>query len=270
MSEPERLAIAAESTPPLDLPGLFARTVMNFPDQVAVKSAGRELTYRQLDQLSGQLARAFRERLGSEPRPIAVLAENPVDVIVALMGVLRSGHFYSILASKLPPLRLTAILEDLQPPIILTDSSLKALAEQAVPKGCEIFILDQVNAIDDSPFELAIPPGSLAGVYYTSGSTGEPKGVLREHIAIIQRGLAESEINRLTSRDKLILTHALSATASLMTVFSAFFSGATLIIYEADKLGIAPLGELLLNEKITIFRRTLPICWVGRRWPQKR
>jgi acyl-coenzyme A synthetase/AMP-(fatty) acid ligase len=91
------------------------------------------------------------------------------------------------------------------------------------------------------------------GIYYTSGSTGEPKVVMRLHGAIVARALAEIAEEQFEPDDIQCLTSPFSTTASLL-FFSAFFSGATCVTYKLDKSGFGPLKSVLLDEGITILR----------------
>ncbi len=238
---------------------IFDKVVVCHSLKVAVKSGSRIYTYRDLDEYSSRIGHHLFNQLGPGPRPIAVLMENPADVIAALMGVLRSGNFYSILSARNPAARLKVILEDLQASVLLVDAALESLARDAAPATCTLVRFDRIPEYPGGRFQCPVSDDFLAGVYFTSGSTGEPKGVLRKRSVILARAMAEIEAVGLQPQDRALLTSQLSASASLSTVFSALLVGAALLIYEPDKLGISPLREFALNEEITIFRITVEL-----------
>lgn len=238
---------------------IFDKVVASHSLNVAVKSGSRTYTYRDLDEYSSRVGHQLFNQLGPGPRPIAVLMENPADVIAALIGVLRSGNFYSILSTRNPAARLKVILEDLQASVLLVDAALESLARDAAPATCTLVRFDRIPEYPGDRFRCPVSDDSLAGVYYTSGSTGEPKGVMRQRSVVVDRALLEIKSLEVSDRDKVLLTHLLSASASLSTVFTTLLSGAALLVYEPDKLGIAPLKEFAVHEKVTIFRLTVEL-----------
>lgn len=252
-------SVSADSMIQDDLFDCFEQIVASYAPNVAVKSGSRAFTYRDLDEYSSRVGRHLFARLGSGSRPVAVLMDNPAEVVAALLGILRSGNFYSILSPRNPAIRLKAILDDLDAPVVIVDAAFAQLAQQAAPENCSIIRFDEIEADSNQGFQCPVPDNQLIGVYYTSGSTGEPKGVMRQRSTVVQRALREIESLGITAQDHVLLTHLLSGTASLATVFSALLSGATLLIYEPDKLGVAPLKDFALVEKVTIFRITVEL-----------
>ena len=237
----------------------FEHMVASHAYNVAVKSGSRAFTYRDLDEYSRRVGRNLFTRLGSGSRPVAVLMDNPAEVVATLLGILRSGNFYSILSPRNPSVRLKAILDDLDAPVVIVDAAFAQLAQQSAPENCSIIRFDDIEADPNQEFQCTVSEDQLIGIYYTSGSTGEPKGVMRQRSTVVQRALREIESLGISAQDHVLLTHLLSGTASLSTVFSALLSGATLLIYEPDKLGVAPLKDFALAEKVTIFRITVEL-----------
>ena len=99
----------------------FAAQVLRSPGGVAVRCAGRELSYRELDERANQLAHRL-VGLGVGPEaPVAVLMERSVDLVVALLGVLKAGAFYLPLHSGFPLERMRWIVEETSAPVLLAD-----------------------------------------------------------------------------------------------------------------------------------------------------
>lgn len=179
MSGEERRRQLSESTgvaaelPEAAVPELFARQVRATPDAVAVVAGGTELTYRELDIRADHLARALI-RQGVRPEtPVAVMLERSAELVVAILAIIKAGGAYVPLDSRFPSSRIDLILRETGAALVLTEDVLTALL-RAEP--------------DPSELEVPCDPRQLAYIMYTSGSTGQPKGVAVTHRDVV--GLA--------------------------------------------------------------------------------
>lgn len=196
----------------------FERQVTRYPDRLAVKTGSHQLTYAALDRAANRVARAVLARRGEGAEPIGLLLGPGVPLIVAILGVLKTGKFYVPLDSWHPHARNLSILEDSQAKLIVTDGTDLETAI-ALSREQEVQVLN-VEAIDsgvssDHP-GLDVSPSSLAYVLYTSGSTGRPKGVVHNHRNVLHCALRLTNGLHLVAYDRL----------SLLSSFS--FSGAVL------------------------------------------
>jgi amino acid adenylation domain-containing protein len=168
---------------------LFETQAARTPEAVAVVDEQQRLTYAELDQRANQLARRLRrEGVGCESL-VAVCLERSVELVVALLGILKVGGAYVPLDPSYPQARLRFMLEDTQAGVILTE---QRLAPRLPPGGKQIWLDEEREQLaqesDSRPPRLS-EPESLAYVIYTSGSTGRPKGVAIEHrstVALLQ------------------------------------------------------------------------------------
>lgn len=161
---------------------LFERQVEETPDSVALVFNDERLTYAELNSRANQLARCLQE-LGAGPESlVGVLCERSVEMIVALLGILKSGAAYVPADPAYPPERLAFMLEDAHVSVLLTQTHLKASLPEI---SARVVALDADWKMFESSAETnlarASEPGNLAYVIYTSGSTGKPKGVAIEH-----------------------------------------------------------------------------------------
>jgi acyl-coenzyme A synthetase/AMP-(fatty) acid ligase len=234
----------------------FALSFSRHPDKVAVKFGHRACTFRELDRTSARLGAYLFGHLGETGVPIAIFLQDPVDAVVAITAAIRSGHSYSVLSESNPPARLNAILVDLGARLLLTDSSLLSPARSIAPAGCMVVDIADIPECPQGALNPQDRCDDRVGIYYTSGSTGEPKGVMRLHRAIVSRALAEIAEEQFRTDDIHCLTSPFSASASLM-FFSAFLSGATCVTYRIDKSGFDLLKRTLLDEGITVFRSSV-------------
>ena len=165
---------------------MFAAQAARTPDALAAVCGAERATYAELDAASARIARTLRGMgVGPETR-VAVCLEPSVEMVAALLGVLRAGGAYVPLDPAYPEERLRLVVEDAGARVLVSREALAA----KLPAGRAVPLLldrdaDRVREQDAGPLEPASGPENLAYVIYTSGSTGRPKGVLVEH-----RGLA--------------------------------------------------------------------------------
>src|SRR5438270_3229616 len=156
------------------------------PDGVAARLEGVELTYGELERRAGLLAGRLRELGVGREDVVAVALERGPDLLVALLGVLKADGAFVMLDADHPHRRLRFILDDTRTRVVLTSSALASRLPE--PDGWEELCVDVdtdwVPARAEAPLEELADESSLAYVLYTSGSTGQPKGVLVEHHAL--------------------------------------------------------------------------------------
>lgn len=233
---------------------LFAEQVAHTPDAVAVVFEERQFTYRELNQRTNQLARRL-QALGVGPEVlVGISVERSLEMIVAVLGVLKAGSAYVPFDPTYPPERLTFMLEDTQVPVILTQPH---LVDQ-VPAGvARVVLLDSegtaYTAESDADLPISTTPSNLAYVIYTSGSTGKPKGVLIEHRSAAQFIQSTQRIFGIDSEDRVLQFASLNFDVSVFEIFGALLSGATLVLARQDILLSPPdLTQLMQHHHVTI------------------
>ena len=165
---------------------LFEEQVELTPDAVAVEFQEQCLSYAELNARANQIAHRLRA-LGVGPEAVvAICIERSVEMVIALLGILKAGGSYLPLDHSYPKQRLAFMLEDAQPAVLLTHSALR----ESLPAG-----VGQVLELDTERPSLELEsqanPASgttgdnLAYIIYTSGSTGHPKGVMIEHRGLV-------------------------------------------------------------------------------------
>ncbi len=171
-----------EWMPNVRLEGLITAQAEVAPQAVAVVHRGEHLTYGQLEEQANRLARALRRRGVAPEVPVGICLPRGLDLVVALLAVLKSGGAYVPLDPKYPRQRLAFILDDAAAPWVL---SVAALAAPLIADGRQVLCLDtEAAALADEDGSVLEPWGDAAnGAYlmYTSGSTGQPKGVWVSH-----------------------------------------------------------------------------------------
>jgi amino acid adenylation domain-containing protein len=179
---------------------LFEEQVERTPEDVAVRFGDQQLTYRELNRSANQLARYLRQRGVESETPVGLCVERSLEMVVALVGILKAGGTYVPLDPAEPGDRLAYILRDTQAPVLLTQTSLLERLPDAltVPDSQDqksqihnrrVVCLDTDWAViaremEDNPAGLTTPD-NLAYVIYTSGTTGRPKGTMIAHRSVV-------------------------------------------------------------------------------------
>ena len=178
-----RIDVSPAATDASDVCTLFARQALQTPDIIAVAFGAEQISYRALDRRSNQLARHLR-RLGIRPGArIGLHIRRSLDLIVAVLGVLKAGAAYVPLDPAFPDDRLRRVAAASGLAVLLTE---RALAEDA-PRHADTVTLrvdvdwPRIASEAAAPLDTVATPEMLAYVMYTSGSTGEPKGVALTH-----------------------------------------------------------------------------------------
>nr|WP_255705659.1 non-ribosomal peptide synthase/polyketide synthase [Xenorhabdus sp. PB61.4] len=220
---------------------LFEQQAEKTPDAMALEYQGHCLSYAELNTRANRLAHQLIA-LGVEPeqRVAICVARSPV-MVVSLLAVLKAGGAYVPLDTTYPVERLTYILSDSTPSVILADRIGQSILGDKVL--AELTVFDpavQLEQPDSNPQVSALTPQHLAYVIYTSGSTGQPKGVMVEHQALYQRTLGVNELYGVTTQDRVLQFAAFAFDVSVEECFSALCHGATLVIRDDDWLASIP------------------------------
>ncbi|MER5761807.1 amino acid adenylation domain-containing protein [Streptomyces sp. NPDC002082] len=252
----------------------FAAQALLSPDAVAVRCAGRELSYRELDERSNQLAHRL-VGLGVAPEaPVAVLMERSVDLVVSLLAVLKAGAFYLPLHSGYPLERMQWIVDQASAPLLLTDT---ATRESGLPDTPQVVLIDQDPELASLPLTdpgVACHPEQLAYVMYTSGSTGRPKGVAVTHRDILDL-VVDGMFERPGAHERVLLLASYAFDPSTYAFWVPLLHGGRTVITPEGDLAVAELARLIVEEEITglditagLFRvmaEEAPECFTGVR-----
>ncbi|WP_158939690.1 AMP-binding protein, partial [Streptomyces sp. NRRL S-87] len=229
---------------------LFEEQVRLAPDAVAVVHHDSTLTYRELNERANRLAHHLIGRGVGTDTLVAICLDRGVDMITALLAVLKAGAAYLPLDPENPASRLAFMLEESAAPLVLTHAHLTARLEHT---GTPLLVLDRL-VLDGQPADDPVTPTGardLAYVIYTSGSTGTPKGVQIEHRSIC-RLITNNWFHTITAGDVVsqILNFAWDSFA--LECWPVLTAGATMAILDPKVLaGSEPFAEALARHAVS-------------------
>ncbi|WP_071191495.1 non-ribosomal peptide synthetase [Trichormus sp. NMC-1] len=235
----------------------FEEQVRKYPDKIAIHTKKHQWTYVNLNDRVNAIAHNLLQLYPEGTSRIALLFDHDAPMIAAILAVLKAGKTYVPLDPSYPQLRLTYILEDCQSTSILTNNKNLAFAQELTSKNIKIINIDEIeldNFADE--INLFIAPDTLAYILYTSGSTGQPKGVIQNHRNVLHFIRNYTNNLHIAADDKLTLLASYSFDAAVMDIFGALLNGATLYPIDIKTQTLTHLAKTLKQEKISIYHST--------------
>ncbi|MEV7796361.1 amino acid adenylation domain-containing protein, partial [Streptomyces sp. NPDC087512] len=249
-----------EDVPRQTVPALFEAQAARTPDAPAVRYAGTELSYAELNRRANRLARLLAERgIGPEDR-VALMLPRSSDLVVAVLAVLKAGAAYLPVDPEYPAERIAYLLSDGAPALTLVASGRTG----APPAGTAVLDLDSADPgrfpghdLTDAERRAPLTLAHAAYVIYTSGSTGRPKGVTGTHTGAASLLAAQRRHLDVGPGDRVLQFASLSFDAAFWEVVMALLSGACLVLADPGRLRPgAPLAQTVAEHGVT--HLTLP------------
>ncbi|HVT97022.1 MAG TPA: condensation domain-containing protein, partial [Acidobacteriaceae bacterium] len=265
LAEPERRQLiegwnqtVVPPAPWATVPAWFAAQARETPASIAVSMGARSLTYSELDAQSSALASALRAQGISRSDVVAVFLERSPEMVIAVLGILKSGAAYLPLDPALPAQRIEFLLGDANVPLILTQQELRSTLP---PTNATVFSIDELDLSPADAPSIQLSGDDLAYLIYTSGSTGNPKGTEIPHSALVNLLASMLREPGLSATDTLVSVTTLSFDIATLEVFGPLLCGAKLVIASRDQV-IDPeqLAELLDVSDATVMQAT-PSTW---------
>lgn len=240
--------------PQQDIPTRFRYVARTLPDHAAVVDESGATCYATLDTKSDSVAAHLIARFGDIPEPVALLLPRNAFAVIAILGVLKAGKFYVPLDPTTEPGAQRIVLQTSAAQILLTSSDLLPIAESFASAETQIIALDTL----DLGQEIAAPSPAItfrtfASVSFTSGSTGEPKGIIWHHGGWLNRVRLHRLYDQIRPGDRVNQTFSPAFVLYSTVTFSALLNGATLYYHPASTQGLAELFSWLNQRAITVF-----------------
>ncbi|HJP04027.1 MAG TPA: amino acid adenylation domain-containing protein, partial [Gammaproteobacteria bacterium] len=250
---------------------LFEQRVAAAGEAIAVECDDEKLGYTELDVRANQLAHRLIEAGAGRDVPIALYIDRSINMLVGLLGILKSGSAYVPLDPGFPPDRLRYMLEDSAASVIVTQSDKTGLIDGLDIQSICLDIADPDTSRSAAAPAVAADGSQLAYIIYTSGSTGLPKGVAIEHSAVVNFLHSMSAAPGISAAERLLAVTTLSFDISVLELFGPLLNGGTVVLASrpvaADGFALARLleqgGISMMQATPATWRMLLQTGWRG-------
>jgi amino acid adenylation domain-containing protein len=241
--------------------GRFERVAATNPDNIAIVCGNVSLTYRELNSKANHIARHLRELGVRADSFVAIFLDRSPEMLVAILGILKTGGAYLPIDAAYPAARVREMLEDARPIAVLTTESLVSnISGQISQLSVSVIAVDELVAEASSGLEnppLAAEGDDLAYMIYTSGSTGKPKGVMVTHRNVVRLLEQTDQWFRFNSNDVWTMFHSIAFDFSVWEIWGSLLTGGRLVIVPfAVSRSPRDFYDLLSAEKVTVLNQT--------------
>ncbi|MHC4932582.1 MAG: AMP-binding protein, partial [Planctomycetota bacterium] len=233
------------------IPERFERQVELHGGSVAIRERNRSFTYAELNGRANRLARAILDRAPAAGVPVALLVDQGISYVSALLAVLKAGHCFAPLDPRSPDARNRFMLQDSRAELLITDS-VNAPRARSLGGAVDILDLDGAGGSEENLAQRS-DCRSLAYILYTSGSTGAPKGVMQDHKGVLHNTLRHTDSFRIAPEDRFTLFYPCSVYGGTRDIFNALLNGASLHRYPIDTEGLTGVADWMVRSEITIY-----------------
>ncbi len=232
---------------------LLEEQVAQSPDTIALVHEEQQVSYAALNRRANQLGHYLRQQGVRSGVCVGLYVERSLEMIIGLCGILKAGGVYLPLDTAYPAERRAWMLEDAQVSLLLTQQD---LLERGSSAPISVLCLDtdwpqiaqeREDSVDDGMRDKA----NLAYVMYTSGSTGQPKGVEIPHQAIV-RLVRHNWFAQMGAQDVFLHLASVAFDASTLEIWGSLLNGARLVLFPSEVPSIERLGAILREQAISI------------------
>jgi syringomycin synthetase protein SyrE len=233
------------------------------PERPALRTLSGEWSYRALDERAQRIARAVVASVGPGAGRVGLLFEPDAPMVASVLGALAAGKTYVPLDPAWPEARMRQVLDDAGATLVLCGHAGFATAQRlAASLRAGAAAVLQVERLGSVPpgavpeISVDVPPEQLAYLLYTSGSTGEPKGVAQSHRNVLAHIRSYTNALGIGPDDRLTLLASYATDAAVMDLFGALLNGAALHLFDLWRGGVEALAPWLRAQHVTLYHST--------------
>lgn len=258
----------------------FRVVAEEFAGRPAVRSPGGSWTYGELLDDCSRVAAALVATLGDGPEPVAILTAHDGVQVVAIMSVVLAGHIVVVIDPSAPPQATDHVLAESGARVVLSDQVHSELASELAGRhGVQVLGIEDVLGEDTGATGRPLPvvdPGRPMMLAFTSGTSGAPKAAIISHAVINSVVRGATDALGVTASDCMPMLFPTSLAVAAYPLFIPLLNGGTLATFDVRGLGLQPLPDFLIDERITLAYmaptvvRFLADAASGKRFPDLR
>ena len=252
----------------------YRKALLGFPKNVAIVSEAGSFSFKELENLSNRVASTLISLGIKKGDRVVIYMDNCLEAVVSIFGILKAGGIFVPVNSNVKAQKLSYILEDSCPTILVTSSARLNVIHKSIAGNNKVKSI-LVDSFEIPPFSTKEPiklinlqnvfsskehslpdqklsPNDLAAIIYTSGTTGHPKGVMLSHNNIISAVKSIIAYLNLVENDKILNVHPISFDYGLYQILMGFSVGCTVIIRKSYGYSYFII-KLLQDEKVSVF-----------------
>ncbi|WP_170923050.1 iturin family lipopeptide synthetase B [Enterococcus sp. 7F3_DIV0205] len=233
----------------VDLVSWFEEVVQHYPQRTAVGISGETLTYEQLNQRANHIAKTLVQAGIEKEDLIGVILNRSIELVVTILGILKSGAAFLPIDSENPEERIKYIIEDSNVKQVITDISSREKWENRLNKK---MICPNFTNISEEKVNVTYSPNQLAYVIYTSGTTGNPKGVMIEHKGLVNFVKWKLGTAKFDEKSVMLQKATCSFDAAVGEIFLGILGGAKLqLLTDQENNNFSMLLEVIKKNQVT-------------------
>lgn len=238
----------------------FRQQCATTPDAIAVVGEDRQLTYSELNQASGRLAHRLRQAGVDKHTVVSIVSERSSELVVAILAVLKLNAVYVPVDPSTPDSRINYMLSDSATEVVLASEIFHSRLTTVVPEQ-RILTIDSNEDGTLLDFYGAVEGGDPCVIFYTSGSTGVPKGVTHTHLGLINFALYENDQNKLESDDRVAFYANQSFDVSMWSLLLPLLCGAAVhVLHEKYRYSLDMISGYFERHGITVALLPTQLC----------
>jgi amino acid adenylation domain-containing protein len=230
----------------------FAYAASRYADRPAISDDARSLTYAELTQLAGMIAAATAAAVAGRPGQVAIALRNETRYGAAMLAALSVGRAFVPLDAAHPAERIRLLANHAETVVMISAGDMARTLRAILPAEMPVIDLDALPARPAAQPVVSARPGDLVSISYTSGSTGQPKGVQRPQRALLHYVYQTSKAMQFGPADRLVLFNSPNTTEGLITTFCGLLNGASLHCLSPADLAPAALAAKLREIGVTV------------------
>uniref|UniRef100_UPI003F797FB4 amino acid adenylation domain-containing protein n=1 Tax=Chitinophaga sancti TaxID=1004 RepID=UPI003F797FB4 len=239
----------------MELAEFFENQVMRRPEAPALVCGDKVISYDELNQRADKVAAMVADWLGeSNNRLVGISTGRNEWLVIGILGILKAGAAYVPVDPEYPEDRIRYVFESSDLRLLLTDGTVHAYGGKV--RVCSIPDIITANEITSSTYSHKVPPDTPAYILYTSGSTGQPKGVMVSRSSLTNYIHAFCTYFNISKDDRVVLQSSIAFDTMVEELFPVLFKGGVLVLSEQGGRDIESLCDMIEREHVTVLSVT--------------